>query len=395
MYQEETLGSAGDCSNLHSRLSDASVTSVCGTSGASFNVTAFAQTPNRCGVFTATPYTNTTTTVTGTLSSAVANTTVGLYIDGYLFQTTMTSTTTWSISVAGELYGDAVLSFEVQETGMMPFVCPASEIVNCTPPPAFAFTPASINVGSIGQTVTFSVTGTTAGVLYALENAASPNIDIAVSVFSTGADFDIISFPFATTGIHNVQVRALTFDGPGCETIGLATVNVLKLDLLYFNAIALENENTVSLKWTTNSDDKYDFIIEKSKDGEVWKELKTIPNSNKIHYSANDENPYSGISYYRLKQINSNKESSYSEIRSVKLISKDIRIYPNPTSDIITIKGVNNEVIEIYNALGQNVSNLTKILEKNTSTTVLDLSLLNPGLYTIKSESVIKKIQKQ
>ena len=205
----------------------AKVTTACGQSAASNLAVAIAPTPNRCGAFTGTPYNNTTPNVSGTLSSAVANTTVRLYIDGGLIGTVVTGTTNWTIAVApGELYGGGVLSFGIQEPGRMEFRCSATTPVACTPPPPFTFTPASLTISSSDGTATFRLSNTTAGVLYLIEDVAIPNIDRGVSKFSTGADFDLVTFPFTQAGTYNLQIRGMTFNGVGCDVIGATTIIV-------------------------------------------------------------------------------------------------------------------------------------------------------------------------
>ena len=210
----------------------ATVTNGCGTSDFSLEVTALLQTPNRCGVFTNTPYTDQTTAVTGTLFSAVANTTVNLFIDGVFFASTTTNGTTWSIPVTGELYGGAVVTFAVQEAGRMPFSCPAVANVTCAAPPAFAFSPTTLTISSTDGTATFTLSDPTLvnGVLYLIEDQAIPNIDRGVSIFYNnppmGSSFDLVTFPFTQEGTYNLQIRGMTFNGVGCEVLGLATVIV-------------------------------------------------------------------------------------------------------------------------------------------------------------------------
>lgn len=70
----------------------------------------------------------------------------------------------------------------------------------------------------------------------------------------------------------------------------------------------------------------------------------------------------------------------------------DISIYPNPTSEILHIKGDNIDKIEIYNLNG------IKVLETTSST--LDVSKLSTGIYSIqmitaKNESILKKFVKK
>lgn len=64
-------------------------------------------------------------------------------------------------------------------------------------------------------------------------------------------------------------------------------------------------------------------------------------------------------------------------------VSKDeFRIYPNPVSDVVTIKA-NVEIngLELYNSIGQ------RIIEKKTNTSCLDVSQLKSGVYTLRIRS--------
>ena len=59
-------------------------------------------------------------------------------------------------------------------------------------------------------------------------------------------------------------------------------------------------------------------LLEKSKDAKKWEscsEVKGAGNSNKwTNYTTNDKDPYEGVSYYRLKQIDFDGQYNYSEI---------------------------------------------------------------------------------
>ncbi len=70
----------------------------------------------------------------------------------------------------------------------------------------------------------------------------------------------------------------------------------------------------------------------------------------------------------------------------------DIKIFPNPTTDILNIKSLNTiDYIEVYNILG-------RLVVKNQDSNQIDLSLLSQGLYIVKIESngvfVSKKVIK-
>jgi hypothetical protein len=95
----------------------------------------------------------------------------------------------------------------------------------------------------------------------------------------------------------------------------------LPVKLLYFK-VKLDGE-VVNFDWTTSAEINNDFFsVERSTDGEhfepiLQKDGAGNSTSNK-YYSATDESPLSGFSYYRLKQTDYDGHYSYSEIETVK-----------------------------------------------------------------------------
>lgn len=75
----------------------------------------------------------------------------------------------------------------------------------------------------------------------------------------------------------------------------------------------------------------------------------------------------------------------YNEVNSVNisLVTKPtiLNVYPNPAKNIITIK-LNEPLgkLEVYNSLGE----LLKVITVTRSTTQIDLSAMNTGIYTLK-----------
>ncbi|MCC7332910.1 MAG: T9SS type A sorting domain-containing protein [Flavobacteriales bacterium] len=147
--------------------------------------------------------------------------------------------------------------------------------------------------------------------------------------------------------------------------------NPLPVQLLNFEAEL--NKKVVNLKWMTETEINNDFFtVERSKGLSLWieiSEVKGAGNSNyKLSYSAIDQNPLDGISYYRLKQTDFNGEYSYSDIESVNNKNlNEFLIYPNPVKDILFIKTqCSSCFVKIYSSIGQLIysGNLTEI---NTS----------------------------
>lgn len=179
--------------------------------------------------------------------------------------------------------------------------------------------------------------------------------------------------------------------------------SLLPVELLAFNAIL--NEGQVKLDWQTATEINNDyFVIERSNDGRSWKKFDTVAgmgNSDVIQsYSAIDEQPYTGLSYYRLKQVDYDGSFTYSPLVSIKNDASNkeqVLAYPNPTSQQITIEGTNLQTkqLHLYNAIGQDVSNLIHTQEESASKITLDLSALHTGVYYLKTTDGITKIFKQ
>jgi hypothetical protein len=192
------------------------------------------------------------------------------------------------------------------------------------------------------------------------------------------------------------------------------SAGTLPIQLLYFKAKV--NGNIVDLNWATGSEYNCEsFIIERSNDGIEFSEILQQPASGNstsiIFYSNSDENPFHGINYYRLKQIDFDGKSSYSEIKSAKvgeIIENDFdlsfgKIGPNPFTDNFSIhytlpyKG--EIVLQLVNSFGQIISKEVLQAEgENNFKFYTGPNNLKPGLYFINlifngksiSRSIIK-----
>lgn len=194
----------------------------------------------------------------------------------------------------------------------------------------------------------------------------------------------------ATTGYNDLQ-----------QTLTIIPV-ALAPELLDFNILLNKNEQ-VELAWVTSSEINNDyFTIEQSTNGFDWKAIQQIDgkgfSSSPTHYSAIDFEPVNGINYYRLRQTSFDKEFIYSNTRSIyKTENQAIQIFPNPTSNIITLTGNLTELenFGIYNTLGQNVSSFTQQIVIKEKMIQIDLSNLTRGLYYIRTNNTSKKVYKK
>lgn len=94
----------------------------------------------------------------------------------------------------------------------------------------------------------------------------------------------------------------------------------LPISLLNFDATPLYE--AVKLNWSTLTETNNDyFTIERTKDGLNFEAIAKVfgaGNSNTLlNYAVYDENPFTGISYYRLTQTDFDGKQSHSELKSV------------------------------------------------------------------------------
>lgn len=178
----------------------------------------------------------------------------------------------------------------------------------------------------------------------------------------------------------------------------------LPVELINFEAILKEN-NTVKIDWQTASELNNDFFtLERSTNGTNWEEITKIEgagnSSSLLEYSTIDNKSNAGTTYYRLKQTDFDGQFEYSKVKSVntdEIENYQITIFPNPVNNQITILGHSTEIEEvtIINVLGQDVTMSTRIIGKNDTKTIVDMSRLDSGTYFIKTKTNTSKIYKQ
>jgi len=200
--------------------------------------------------------------------------------------------------------------------------------------------------------------------------------------------------------------NSLAGSGSGINGSGIigGVSGPLPIELIDFTA-KKNNSKSVRTNWQTASEINNDFFtIERSQNGINWRKIARINgagnSSSILSYSFIDQKPLFGTSYYRLKQTDFNGVFTYSRIRTVhinQLETSQIKIYPNPSDNRISIEGDSFELeqIKIYNVLGKEITMQTKIIEKSNTKVVIDLSNLSPAMYYIKTKNSINKIIKQ
>ena len=177
----------------------------------------------------------------------------------------------------------------------------------------------------------------------------------------------------------------------------------LPIELLTFDAV--RKEKVVDVSWSTGAEINNElFQVERSADGinfNVQESRAGAGNSaNLIQYNFVDKNPLTGVSYYRLKQIDFDKRFTYSAVRSVVFESDEVlfeggcsvSLFPNPASpstpfslefkDVAEKKQI---LIVVVDMAGREFySKVVKIEREEDKIIVIDLGKrLEPGIYLI------------
>lgn len=173
-----------------------------------------------------------------------------------------------------------------------------------------------------------------------------------------------------------------------------STENPLPVNLLNFSAN--RQDDKVLLEWTTLSETNNDyFSIEVSTDAVNFEEVTRVSgagNSNTLlTYRTFDNNPISGVSYYRLRQVDFDGKSMYSGARVVEMPTlwrTEVLVSPNPVQQQMSIH-VDPEIfiapnIEIRDIQGRLIRDIGMVNIDPQNPLELNLEALQAGLYFVQ-----------
>ena len=196
--------------------------------------------------------------------------------------------------------------------------------------------------------------------------------------------------PFNIELLNDGLSLSPTLDSHGkmrINVVALSNASPLPVNLTGFSATTIDEK--VKLDWETASEtNNAYFEIERSVDvksfAKIGQVAGQINSSELIQYSFIDEQPQSGINYYRLRQVDLDGKFEYSKIRSA-IVEKGIsvNISPNPTDDYIVLRGLpENSSFEIVDLNGSN--KYQKLVKDNAAEHRVNVSQYGSGLYIVR-----------
>ena len=253
---------------------------------------------------------------------------------------------------------------------------PVSIVANSTPNCTGFFDPGP-DVGGPGfaNHITASVTGGITVNSITFIDATHVNLNLNTTVCVPGTYVITITNPDGQSTTINITIPP----------------SALPVELISFTG--QPSDKNILLKWTTASETNSDyFYVEKSKDAEQFEKIgkvKGAGNSNVVlNYSFIDDQPWPGISYYRLDQVDFNRAESYSKVISVEFgrnVFGLVGAYANYEDKIITIyfndAGTEDVQYTITDALGKTVSYGLFTSSKGGNVIKVDGKKLDRGIY--------------
>ncbi|MCO6498699.1 MAG: peptidoglycan DD-metalloendopeptidase family protein [Chitinophagaceae bacterium] len=193
-------------------------------------------------------------------------------------------------------------------------------------------------------------------------------------------------FKASTLATPGEWTLVLTYYSGESATLKFTLYDPTPLDLVSFEAKA--GSNNVLLNWRTENEENSDrFEIERSADGSTFSKIGTVAakgngGTGQNDYSFTDDAPLAGTQFYRLKIIDIDGKTKYSEVVKVNFDGVlPVKLFPNPANNFVDLKNTSGfNKVTVMNVSGQIM--LTKPVSGNE--TRLDISKLTQGLYIVR-----------
>lgn len=171
------------------------------------------------------------------------------------------------------------------------------------------------------------------GIFFDLPNDGGVGTVLSSNAWRGSADCLLANPSLLTCNTVNVQI-----EGPGLpsQTIHCGFAS-LPVELFSFNAVPVPA--SVELEWVTASEqDNHHFTVERSRDGVVFMDVLELAGAGTsrtpTRYTATDDAPWPGLSYYRLRQTDDDGITTTSAIVAVQRPDDGaFTLSPNPIVD--------------------------------------------------------------
>lgn len=251
---------------------------------------------------------------------------------------TASGTYTWKGMNAAGCDSMATLNLTIRPTLSTPIITIANNII-LQGQTGVVYT-CSLSPNANGYTWSYTGTGAT---IIAGQGTTSITIDFANN--ATGGQLQVMA-------INNTFCNSLQ------DTM---TIAVQPLPITMGNFSVTNKDNKVVLNWNSITEvNAKEYQVQRSVDGRNFEQIGTVAAkgmANEYQFTDNrlPNNLYT--IYYKLKMVDKDGKYSYSPVRQLSILNTQfsIRIYPNPTKNILNIKAANATQVRIVDVVGKQV----------------------------------------
>jgi Secretion system C-terminal sorting domain len=214
--------------------------------------------------------------------------------------------------------------------------------------------------------------------------------------FSSGGAISLPA-PYSNTQPFSEKGYLILVEGPALSNSVLkyfphpAGCFILPVDFKSFTAA--RNGSNVLLKWeTTSEQNNRGFGVERNIGNNSWQEVAFVPtqaaggnSASLLSYQYVDFNEAKSMTQYRIRQVDIDNRSKYTQVRSIRGLDQGggIIVYPNPTVDG-KVNVVFEETTSIKNISVMDMSGKTLKQINGISSNSIVIDNLNPGMYTLR-----------
>jgi hypothetical protein len=210
-----------------------------------------------------------------------------------------------------------------------------------------------------------------------------------------------ITIPNAVAGT-NYLVRVYSFYNP-LNAVGSFVINATggALPVTGIVLSGARNGNKAQLSWQTLTEiNNAGFELQRSANGSNFTGIAQINSKANggnstvaITYSAEDAKPFSGANYYRLKQIDKDGKTSYSNtvyLKGAPVSTLTLSaVYPNPTTNVlkaaIQAPAAESITFVITDMMGKTISRQSSTVISGDNTLNINVANLPAGSYLLKA----------
>lgn len=213
----------------------------------------------------------------------------------------------------------------------------------------------------------------------------------AYTWYYNGSFYANTSSPMLNVTLPGTYSVVLDLVGDCTDTSNIVTLILLDLPAARLSSFETQTQTgKIQLNWQTSLETNSDFFaIEHSTDKVEFRQLgkvKAKGESESIQtYSFVHEGPFLGNNYYRLRMVDQEGLSEYSQIIESFFNLSSVVIYPNPGKGIFEfyfhVLDSDNIQVEVVNLSGVVIEIKTQSLDVGSNRLKLDLTGLPEGLY--------------